>query len=153
MTSNDYPNFKLLIISILACGSFPDAFKECRKKFIINALVYFSGIKGKINFLQLQPLSENVNKTLESMQESRESKFNFHGFHLTLIKENVCACIIAFDPGCIPKSVKKKKTCGLGAYRSGCVKAIGLESINNSPLACREFVREKWTVRLNNCKT
>jgi len=121
MTNNNYPNIKSLIFSVLALNSISNTFKEFRKKFIINVLVYFSGIKGKINFLQMQRFSENYEQYIR----------------------------IAFNPGCIPKSVEK--TYGPDSYRSDYAKGIGLETID-CPLACREFMIEEWIVRLNNCK-
>ena len=47
-----------------------------------------------------------------------ENKFNFQDFNLTMIKERVSECIVAFDPSYIRKS--GKKTYGLGMYWSGC---------------------------------
>ena len=46
------------------------------------------------------------------------NKFNFQDFNLTMIKERVTECIVAFDPSYIDKS--GKKTYGLGMYWSGC---------------------------------
>ncbi|GHT18079.1 hypothetical protein FACS189429_3720 [Bacteroidia bacterium] len=56
-----------------------------------------------------------------------ENKFNFQDFNLTMIKDKITECVVAFDPSFIAKS--GKKTCGLSSYWSGCAKAVkrGLE--------------------------
>jgi hypothetical protein len=114
MTSNSYPNIKLLIIRALSkCKNFTH--KECRINFIINAFICFSSIKGKINFLQMERFSD---KCEQYFRINFENKFNFQDFNLTMIKERITECIIAFDPSYIKKS--GKKTYGLGMYWSGC---------------------------------
>jgi len=57
MTSKNYPNVKSLINSVLSKCEMYNTLKMCRIKFLINVLGYFSCIKGKINFLQLQRFS------------------------------------------------------------------------------------------------
>ena len=79
MTNNNYPNSKSLIFSVLKGNNISSSFNESRKKFIIKTLAFFSGIKGKINFLQLQRFSEEYEKYFK----------------------------IAFDPGCIPKNTSR----------------------------------------------
>jgi len=115
MTTNNYPNIKSLIISVLANLNKFIALKECREKFIINVLTCFSSIKGKINFLQMARFSD---KCEQYFRINFENKFNFQSFNLTMIKERVSECIVAFDPSYIRKS--GKKTYGLGMYWSGC---------------------------------
>jgi hypothetical protein len=124
MTDNNYPNIKLLITNTLSGIEVFEALKECRKKFIINALMCFSAIKGKINFLQMQRFSQ---KCEQYFRINFENKFNYQAFNMTMIKQKVSECIIAFDPSYIPKS--GKKTYGLGSYWSGCAGAVkrGLE--------------------------
>jgi len=115
MINNSYPNIKSLIISVLEnCNKFI-TLKECRKNFIINVLTCFSSIKGKINFLQMERFSD---KCEQYFRINFENKFNFQDFNLTMIKERVSECIVAFDPSYISKS--GKKTYGLGMYWSGC---------------------------------
>jgi hypothetical protein len=117
MTNNSYPNIKVFIINVLyKCESFR-TLKECRKNFIINAFICFSSIKGKINFLQLGRFS---NKCEQYFRINFASKYNFQDFNLTMIKERVSECIVAFDPSYIKKS--GKKTYGLGKYWSGCAR-------------------------------
>ena len=47
-----------------------------------------------------------------------ENKFNFQHFNLSMIKDRLTECVVAFDPGDIKKS--GRKTFGPGMYRSGC---------------------------------
>ena len=118
MTNNSYPSAKTLIINLLyKCKSFR-TLKECRKNFIINTLICFSSIKGKINFLQLERFS---NKCEQYFRINFENKFNFQAFNLAMIKERVTECIVAFDPSHVKKS--GKQTYGLGMYWSGCARA------------------------------
>jgi hypothetical protein len=57
---------------------------------------------------------------------NNENRFNFQGLNLSIIKERVAECIIAFDPGYMvierSRNIQKsgKKTFGLGSYWSGC---------------------------------
>jgi hypothetical protein len=115
MTNNSYPNIKSLIIKTLSDNPNFKTLKECRKNFIINVLICFSSIKGKINFLQMERFSK---KCEQYFRINFENKFNFQDFNLAMIKERVTECIVAFDPSYIPKS--GKKTFGLGMYWSGC---------------------------------
>ena len=58
MISNNYPNIKSLINKVLEKCADGKTLKECRKNFIIKALICFSNIKGKINFLQMKRFSD-----------------------------------------------------------------------------------------------
>ena len=115
MTNNSYPIIKSFIISALSSNVYFEALKESRKNFIIIALTCFASIKGKINFLQMERFS---NKCEQYFRINFENKFNFQHFNLTMIKERITECIVAFDPSYIRKS--GKKTFGLGMYWSGC---------------------------------
>jgi hypothetical protein len=115
MTNNRYPNIKSLIINVFPKCTHLKTLKECRQKFIINALTCFSSIKGKINFLQMSRFS---NKCEQYFRINFENKFNFQDFNLSMVKERVTECIVAFDPSYIKKS--GKHTHGLGMYWSGC---------------------------------
>jgi hypothetical protein len=115
MTNNSYPNIKYLIINVLLkCDQF-NSLKESRGKFIINVLSCFMSIKGKINFLQMERFT---NKCEQYFRINFENKFNFQHFNLSMIKDRVTECIVAFDPSYIKKS--GKKTFGLAMYWSGC---------------------------------
>ena len=115
MTNHSYPNIKSLIISTLSKSVNFRTLKECRKNFIINALICFSSIKGKINFLQMERFS---NKCEQYFRNNFENKFDFQQLNLSIVKERVTECVVAFDPSYIPKS--GQKTYGLGVYWSGC---------------------------------
>jgi hypothetical protein len=115
MTNNSYPNVKSLIIRALLNCVKPKTLKECRKNFIVNVLLCFLSLKDKINFLQLARFTD---KCEQYFRINFENKFNFQSFNLSMIKERVKECIIAFDPSYIKKS--GKKTFGLGMYWSGC---------------------------------
>jgi hypothetical protein len=110
MTGISYPNIKSPIYSVLAKSTAFQTLKECRQKFIINALLCFSSIKGRINFLQMERYTE---KCEQYFRINFENKTNFQDINLSLIKEMVSECILAFDPSHIGKS--GKKTYGLGS--------------------------------------
>ena len=124
MTNNNYPNVKTFIINVLSRNTVFKTLKACRALFICNAPFYFPAIKGKINFLQMQRFS---GRNEQYFRINFENKFNFQGFNMEMIKGKVTGCVIAFDPGYIPKS--GKRTYGLGSYWSGCAGAVkrGLE--------------------------
>ena len=115
MTNNSYPNIKSLINSVLTKSTAFQTLKECRQNFITSVFICFMSIKGKINFLQMQRYTEKCEQYFRIHFENRT---NFQDINLSLIKEKVSECIVAFDPGFINKS--GKKTYGLGCYRSGC---------------------------------
>jgi hypothetical protein len=115
MINNSYPSVKLLIVSMLQSIEEFKTLKECRKNFIITVLNCFSSIKGKINFLQMERFSD---KCEQYFRINFENKFNFQNINLTMIKERLTECIVAFDPSYIKKS--GKQTYGLGMYWSGC---------------------------------
>ena len=74
MINYSYPNYKTLIISVLRKSISFRTLKECRKNFIINALICFSSIKGKINFLQIERFS---NKCEQYFKVNFENKLIF----------------------------------------------------------------------------
>jgi hypothetical protein len=115
MTNNSYPNIRTMIISVLSKSAPFNTLKECCVQFIINTFICFTGIKGKINFLQMGRFTD---KCEQYFRINFENKFNFQGFNLSMIKEKVSECIVAFDPSYIKKS--GKNTYGLGMYWSGC---------------------------------
>jgi hypothetical protein len=117
MSTNEYPNAKYLIIKALKSQKF-SRLKEVRKRFILNVLLSFLSIKGRINFLQLSRFTEHCE---HYFRINFENKFNFQDFNLSLIAgQMIKECIVAFDPSYIPKS--GKKTFGIGRYWSGCAK-------------------------------
>ena len=115
MTIISYPDIKSHIYSILEKSTAFQSLKECRQKFIINVLLCFSSIKGRINFLQMERFTE---KCEQYFRINLENRINFQSINLAMIKEKVSERIIAFDPGHISKS--GKHTYGPGSCRSGC---------------------------------
>lgn len=117
MSINKHPNVKSLIISALRAKEF-SALKDCRKQFILNTLLCFLSIKGRINFLQLSRFSKYCE---QYFRINFENKFNFQDFNRRLILNlEIKECITAFDPSYISKS--GKHTFGLSKYWSGCAK-------------------------------
>ena len=117
MSINKLPNAKSLVLSVLYSNEF-SAIKESRKQFILNVLLCFLSIKGRINFLQLSRFSKYCE---QYFRINFENKFNFQDFNRRLILNlKIKECIIAFDPSYITKS--GKCTFGLGKYWSGCAK-------------------------------
>ncbi len=117
MPTSEYPNAKHLIVSVLNSSKF-SRLKEARKQFIINTLMCFLSIKGRINFLQLSRFSKFCE---QYFRINFENRFNFQNFNLTLIAgQMIKECNVAFDPSYIPKS--GKQTFGIGRYWSGCAK-------------------------------
>jgi hypothetical protein len=115
MAGKSYPNIKLLVHSVLTKSKAYQTLKECRQNFIINVLLCFSSIKGRINFLQMERYTEKCDRYFKI---HFENKTNFQDINLSLIKEKVSECILAFDPSHISKS--GKKTYGPGSWWSGC---------------------------------
>ena len=117
MSINKLPNAKSLVVSTLYSNEF-SVLKESRKQFILNVLLCFLSIKGRINFLQLSRYSKYCE---QYFRIHFENKFNFQEFNRRLILNlKIKECIIAFDPSFITKS--GKCTFGLGKYWSGCAK-------------------------------
>src|SRR5690554_2302154 len=89
---------------------------KCRKKFFIHTMGLYLGIKGRINFLQLERYG---NHDEQSFRNQFEKPFDFMRFNKELIFEHGSGhYTIAFDPSYISKS--GKKTLGLGYFWSGC---------------------------------
>jgi hypothetical protein len=117
MSINKLPNAKSLVVSTLYSNEF-SVLKESRKQFILNVLLCFLSIKGRINFLQLSRYSKYCE---QYFRIHFENKFNFQEFnHRLILNLKIKECIIAFDPSFITKS--GKCTFGLGKYWSGCAK-------------------------------
>ncbi|NDV97462.1 hypothetical protein D0T84_21575, partial [Dysgonomonas sp. 521] len=56
MTTNEHPNANMFILNTLSSDIFSNI-KQTRKNFIFHLLMFYLGIKGKINFLQLARFS------------------------------------------------------------------------------------------------
>src|ERR1035437_6809651 len=117
MSINKLPNAKSLVVSVLYSTEF-SALKDSRKLFILNVLLCFLSIKGRINFLQLSRYSKYCE---QYFRINFENKFNFQDFNRRLIlNPKIKECITAFYPSYIAKS--GKCTFGLNKYWSGCTK-------------------------------
>lgn len=117
MTISNYQNIKALIINALKSSSFSRV-KETRKQFLLNALLLFLSVKGKINFLQLSRFSD---KCEQYFRIHFENRFDCQSFNRSLLSSlEIKESIVAFDPSYIPKS--GKQTFGLDYYWSGCAK-------------------------------
>lgn len=109
---------KYHIISILKNKIFQKMYKT-HKDFIVNVLLHFLSIKGKINFLQLARYSSLCEQTFRN---NFEQDFDFLKFNKLLADQIVSnECIVAFDPCYIPKS--GKETYGRAKFWSGSDKA------------------------------
>jgi len=124
MTTCCYPNVKAFIINALRNNAVFKALKESRATFIFHAILCFAGIKGKINFLQMQRF---LKKSEQYFRIHFANRFNFQSFNSAMMQARRSEYVIAFDPSYLPKS--GKKTYGLDSYWSGCARAVkrGLE--------------------------
>lgn len=85
-------------------------------KGIVDIVVLYLSIKGRVNFLQLARFS---NKCESGFRYFFEQCFDFMNFNHALIKMNVKGKVaFAFDPSYISKA--GKKTPGVGYFWSGC---------------------------------
>jgi len=93
-----------------------------RRDFIINILLLFLSIKGRLNFLQFGRFG---NHKEQSYRQNFEKHFDFLNFNKQIIL-NSCNkhIIIAFDPSYISKS--GKETYGLDKFWSGCASQVKL---------------------------
>jgi len=88
---------------------------KSRKKFIMDILLLFMGVRGRYNFLNL---ARYGNYSEQSYRNNFEQSFDYLSFNIELIKHSCSKnLIIAFDPSYIPKS--GKHTDHLGHFWSG----------------------------------
>ena len=86
-----------------------------RRRFIIESLILFMTIRGRINFLQMGRYGRYNESTY---REGFEKEFDFLSFNAHLIHDQCSeAVILGFDPSYLNKS--SKHTPGLGYYYSG----------------------------------
>lgn len=96
-----------------------------RRNFVIEVLLLFMSIPGRVCFLQLARYSRFGE---QRFRQQFEKKFDFMEFNSHLIKDNMIGRrAIAIDPSYISKS--GKKTPYMGSFWSGCAQSIkrGLE--------------------------
>jgi hypothetical protein len=113
MITRGQKSYKTLIINTL--GKIPNL-NKCRKEFLVEILILFLSIKGRINFLQFGRFG---NCKEQRYRQQFEKPFAFLEFNKELaLGHGGKRFVIAFDPSYINKS--GKETPGLGWYWSGC---------------------------------
>lgn len=89
---------------------------QWRRSFLIETLILFMSIKGRINFLQLARYGKHKE---QRYRQQFEKPFDFLSFNKELtLSQGSGRYAIAFDPCYVRKS--GKKTPGVGWYWSGC---------------------------------
>ena len=87
-----------------------------RRSFLIETLILFMSIKGRINFLQLARYGKHKE---QRYRQQFEKPFDFLSFNKEFtLSQGSGRYAIAFDPSYVSKS--GKKTPGVGWYWSGC---------------------------------
>ncbi len=98
---------------------------QWRRSFLIETLLLFMSIKGRINFLQLARYGKHKE---QRYRQQFEKPFDFLSFNKEFtLSQGSGHYAIAFDPSYVSKS--GKKTPGVGWYWSGCANSAkwGLE--------------------------
>src|SRR5690554_4054526 len=122
MTIRDQKPYKDLISSVLE--AFPNI-NQWRKVFIIETLILFMSIRGRINFLQLARYGKYKE---QRYRQQFEKTFDFLAFNKEFtLSQGSGRYAIAFDPSYVSKS--GKKTPCVGWFWSGCASSAkwGLE--------------------------
>lgn len=122
MTIRDQKPYKELISSILESMA---NINQCRKVFVIETLILFMSIRGRINFLQLARYGKYKE---QRYRQQFEKTFDFLAFNTEFtLSQGSGRYAIAFDPSFVNKS--GKKTPGVDWYWSGCASSVkwGLE--------------------------
>jgi len=89
---------------------------QWRRSFLIETLILFMSIKGRINFLQLARYGKHKE---QRYRQQFEKPFDFLSFNKEFtLSQGSGHYAIAFDPSYVSKS--GKKTPGVGWYWSGC---------------------------------
>ena len=89
---------------------------QWRRDFLIETLILFMSIRGRINFLQLARYGKHKE---QRYRQQFEKPFDFLAFNKELtLSQGSGRYAIAFDPSYVAKS--GKKTPGVGWYWSGC---------------------------------
>lgn len=103
---------KAFIVAILLQMS---KLSKCQRKFILDCVLCFLGIQGRINFMSLSRFGQYSETTY---RHPFQKAFNFSEFNRHLISESTHGQgFIAFDPTYLPKS--GKSTYGTGKFWSG----------------------------------
>lgn len=113
MTTREPKPYKALISSMI--DKMPNI-NMWRRTFLIETLILFMSIRGRINFLQLARYGKYKE---QRYRQQFERSFDFLTFNKELtLSQGSGKYAIAFDPSYVSKS--GKKTPGVGWYWSGC---------------------------------
>jgi hypothetical protein len=113
MTIREQKPYKSLISSMI--DKLPNI-NQWRSTFLIETLILFMSIRGRINFLQLARYGKYKE---QRYRQQFEKHFDFLAFNKELtLSQGSGRYAIAFDPSYVTKS--GKKTPGVGWYWSGC---------------------------------
>ena len=113
MTIREHEPYKSLISSMIDKLSNINLW---RRTFLIETLILFLSIRGRINFLQLARYGKYKE---QRYRQQFEKPFDFLAFNKELtLSRGSGRYAIAFDPSYVTKS--GKKTPGVGWYWSGC---------------------------------
>jgi hypothetical protein len=113
MTIREQKPYKVLIYSMI--DKLPNI-NLWRRSFLIETLILFMSIKGRINFLQLARYGKHKE---QRYRQQFEKPFDFLSFNKEFtLSQGSGRYAIAFDPSYVSKS--GKKTPGVGWYWSGC---------------------------------
>jgi len=113
MTAREQKPYNTFISSMI--GKLPKI-NQWRRTFLIETLILFLSIRGRINFLQLARYGKYKE---QRYRQQFEKRFDFLTFNKELtLSQGSGRYAIAFDPSYVNKS--GKKTPGVGWYWSGC---------------------------------
>jgi hypothetical protein len=113
MTIREQKPYKALISSMI--DKLPNI-NLWRRSFLIETLILFMSIRGRINFLQLARYGKHKE---QRYRQQFEKPFDFLSFNKEFtLSQGSGRYAIAFDPSYVSKS--GKKTPGVGWYWSGC---------------------------------
>ena len=113
MTIRDQKPYKALISTMI--DKMPNI-NKWRRVFLIETLILFMSIRGRINFLQLARYGKYKE---QRYRQQFEKPFDFLAFNTEFtLSQGSGRYAIAFDPSYVSKS--GKKTPGVGWYWSGC---------------------------------
>ena len=113
MTTREQKPYNALISSMI--DRLPDI-NQWRRTFLMETLILFLSIRGRINFLQLARYGKYKE---QRYRQQFEKRFDFLTFNKELtLSQGSGRYAIAFDPSYVNKS--GKKTPGVGWYWSGC---------------------------------
>ena len=113
MITREQKPYKALISNMI--DKLPNI-NQWRRAFLIETLILFMSIRGRINFLQLARYGKHKE---QRYRQQFEKRFDFLAFNKELtLSQGSGRYAIAFDPSYVTKS--GKQTPGVGWYWSGC---------------------------------